>query len=284
MKNLMRWTILLCSLPRTLILGALNLLLSQPPRNTVFNGHIVPCREGGWVGLVSAGVGLVGGIMSQNKANGAESASGRLATDQANDSERDKRLSGDLYSQYDQIGLPAEQRYIAAAEKPVNADAAANAAVGAIDEQATGARASMARTDASYGINPNSGRAISENANFNLNTAVAKAGAATAARRQAVQQTLSNLGSAAGAGGNLLSGAETFAGMEPAGLSGASANEAAIAGQQGQTAAGYGNLAGYGLSSYMNNNPSAPPPSTPTYANTGTFSYSQPTPSYQLSP
>lgn len=236
-----------------------------------------------WVGIALAGAGLVEGISSQNKAQGAMDSSGQLAQDQANDSVRDKRLSGQLFDDYGSYGLPAMEKYLSAAETPIDQQKAANQAVGAIDEQEPAAKAAMQRSDASYGLNPNSGRAQSERSTFNLNTAIDKAGAATAARRQAVQQTLQNLQGAASAGNSLLSGSESFAGMTPSGFNGAASTEGNIANQEGQMAAGGGQLLGYGLSGYMNSNnyQYTGASSTPT-VNNGNAGYT-PTPIYQPS-
>ena len=260
----MRWMATLLSMPGRILLGALNLLLSPVPRHTLVAGRVMPCREGGWVAAVIGGIGLVGGMVNQNKANGALDSNSQLAQAQANNAVSDKNKADKLYLDFGRYGLPADVRYMAAAEKPIDPRRAANQAVGAIDEQAPAAQAAMARDDARYGVNPNSGRALAERATFNLNTAVDKAGAATAARRQAVQQTLQNLQGAASVGNNFLSGAESFAGMTPGAFSGASATNQGTASLYGQEAAGYGQLAGYGLSSYMNSNKTPPPP-PPTY-------------------
>lgn len=269
MKNLLRWTLKLLSLPRILVMGALNLMLAPAPRFTAINGRIMPCREGGWVAAVIAGVGAVGGMVSQNKAGGALDSSSRLANEEANAAVRDKRLSSQLYGDYGAFGLPATEKYISAAEQPIDPEAAANAAAGEVDRQSQGQQDAMARYDASYGINPNSGRSLAQNADYNLNTAISRAGAATAARKQAVQQTLNNLRGASDAGQGLLSGAESFAGMQPGALNGAGNMEAGIAGMYGQEAAGYGQLAGFGLSTYMNNNKNPSTNNPPTYTNAG---------------
>lgn len=232
---------------RTLLGHLFNAMWSTPalpPTVQRHRGH----RQAGYVMAGMAVVGAYEGYKANQNANNATGAESQSAATQTQLANRDARVSNQFLSLYDQKGLPALDRYMKESEIGVNPETAAHQAAGAIDQQAAAGNRAMLRTDADYGINPNSGAAMSSRANANLNTAVAKAGAATAARQQAISTTLARLQGGAAAGENLLGASESFTGNSIQGFSSAGNLEGQVGNAYANEAEGYGQLAGYGAS------------------------------------
>lgn len=239
-------------------------------------------RQGGYALIAMAAVGAYEGYQSNQNANAAAGGTGAAAAEQGQLASRNERVSNQMLSRYSQLGIPELQEYIKASETPADPNAMAGAAGAAVDQEAAGAQKNMDATNMSYGLDPNSGRAMSEKANFNLNEAVAKAGAMTNARNNAINTTLQRLGAGVQAGGSLLSAGESFGGEAVSGFGSTGSMDNEAANYYGNEAEGFGQLAGYGFGRaaplYTYNGALSTPSVNPGAVSPST------TPIYQISP
>lgn len=217
-------------------------------------------KHGGWVSLVGVGLSAFEANYSNNQRKNAQDAS-NSAQSTANALEQQQlQEGGDLYNRYKTEFQPAQDRLVAAAEKPVDPNQEAGLAVAGVQQAADVQKGIAERNLARYGISPTSGAWLNMEKQGTLDTAAASAAAGTNARRYAQAETLRRLGLVANMGNDMLS---MSMGLQRGGVNYYS-NQA---GQDGNVAGGYGMGVGNGITNsmyWLNKYNSKPGTTTPT--------------------
>lgn len=158
-----------------------------------------------------------------------EATVGRLADQQITLANRADARSQQQFDRYTGTFVPLEDKFLSEIDKAVTPDAAAGLAAADVERQVGVQRGVIARNLARRGVSADSGAAVAGDYQLGLGAAAARAGASTAARRQAVQTRLGNLQAGAQLGRNLPSQALGFSNSASSGVANAGSQYAGLA-------------------------------------------------------
>jgi hypothetical protein len=222
------------------------------------SGAAAGSAAGPWGAAIGAGLGLVGGLMGNKAAKRAQKQANALEA-------RRLGLVDTLQNRYFDKFVPLQDKAIALASRPVDPNVEAAAAGADVEQQAAIQRGVALRNLGLRGISPDAGAAVDADFRLGLGTALGRAAAGTAARRNARGEELRNLLTVADMGNPLLG--QASAGLADIGDA-RNARAAAATEMAGQAWGQFGESAA-DLVSYFANRPGAPAGQLMTHNYTG---------------